>query len=284
MASLTKIRGRALLPLYDWPEYHAQTDALWARIREAARDDGLDLPTKIEHRNHNVSAWMEGGLVFSQLCGSPWYRHHREHARYLASSVLALDGAPAGHYYSHVIVRSDSSLNALVDLGQKRGARFAYNESDSQSGVHCLRAYMNIDAQIARGVHSGGHRHSIDAVLAGEADFAAIDACSFRLYDALFPARVNGLRILAQTPLRPAPVLITSAELEGGVARRLQRAVLNALSGPDVSQAHYAFIGAVDLGVAPYAVFEHDLRARPAPIEGRSTKGTFTRSKDHSGL
>ena len=186
MVALKTIRGLALMPLYDWPEYHGETDALWDRVRGAARDEGLDLPPALEHRNHSISAWMDEGLVFSQLCGSPWYRHHRSKARYLASSVLALEGAPAGRYFSHVIVRADSNLNSLDDIEQAGDARFAFNEPDSQSGVHCLRARFDMDAQLASGLHSGGHRHSIDAVLAGDADFAAIDACSFRLYAGLF--------------------------------------------------------------------------------------------------
>ena len=129
-----------------------------------------------------------------------------------------------------------------------------------------------MDAQLARGLHSGGHRHSIDAVLAGDADFAAIDACSFRLYAGLFPARLDGLRIIAQTPLRPAPVLITSATLDGDVAGRLQRSVLTALDAPfedggSGQQDHaglYAFVGAAHLGAEAYEVFEDDASARPA--------------------
>ena len=276
MVALKTIRGLALMPLYDWPEYHGETDALWERVRSAARDEGLDLPPALEHRNHSISAWMDEGLVFSQLCGSPWYRHHRSKARYLASSVLALEGAPAGRYFSHVIVRADSNLNSLDDIEQAGAARFAFNEPDSQSGVHCLRARFDMDAQLASGLHSGGHRHSIDAVLAGDADFAAIDACSFRLYAGLFSARLDGLRIVAQTPQRPAPVLITSATLEEDTAVRLQRSVLTALArgpggglsadgGPQQDHAGlYAFVGAAYLGAEAYGVFEDDARALPA--------------------
>ena len=272
MAALKTIRGLALMPLYDWPEYHGETDALWERVRGAARDHGLDLPPALEHRNHSISAWMDEGLVFSQLCGSPWYRHHRAKARYVASSVLALEGAPAGRYFSHVIVRADSALSSLDDIEQAGRARFAFNEPDSQSGVHCLRARFDMDAQLARGLHSGGHRHSIDAVLAGDADFAAIDACSFRLYAGLFPGRLQGLRIVARTPLRPAPVLITSATLDGDAAARLQRSVLTALdapikdggSGQQARPGRYAFVGAADLGAEAYGVFEDDARALPA--------------------
>ena len=266
------------MPLYDWPEYHGDTDALWDRIRAAGRDEGLDLPPGLEHRNHSISAWMDDGLVFSQLCGSPWYRHHRARARYLASSVLALQGTPAGQYFSHVIVRDGSGLFTLDDIEQAGDARFAFNEPDSQSGVHCLRARFDMDAQLAGGLHSGGHRHSIEAVLAGDADFAAIDACSFRLYAGLFPARLEGLRIVARTPLRPAPVLITSATLDGDVAGRLQRSVLTALdvpfedpcSGQQARPGRHAFVGAVDLGAEAYGVFEDDARARPARSSSQS--------------
>ena len=50
MKELKTLRGLAMLPLYDWPELHHLTDGVWACIREAARDQGLDLPADLDHR------------------------------------------------------------------------------------------------------------------------------------------------------------------------------------------------------------------------------------------
>lgn len=253
MKELKTLRGLALLPLYDWPELHHLTDGVWTCIRTAARDEGLDLPAELDHRAQQVSAWMADDVVFSQLCGSPWYRKHRHHARYLATSDFELSDNGPGQYYSKIVVAAESPFSELEQLG---AARLAYNDEDSQSGVHCLRPLMDVEAHLARGLESGGHRFSMQAVAAGEADFAAIDAFSFKLADSVAPALTAGLRVIAQTPERPAPVLITSTAFDDDTAQRLQRAVLMGLENlPEGIAAPYSFRGAVNLGSAAYAIF-----------------------------
>ena len=168
MKQLKTLDGLALMPLYDWPELHHLTDAVWDCVRQAAREEGLDLPVGLDHRPQRVSAWMNDGVVFSQLCGSPWYRSHRHHARYLATSNFDLTDNLDGQYYSKIIVANDSPLHALDGLEQ---ATFAFNDPDSQSGVHCLRPLLDIEPSLNRGVESGGHRFSIEAVADGRADF-----------------------------------------------------------------------------------------------------------------
>ena len=79
---------------------------------------------------------------------------------------------------------NDSPLHALDGLEQ---ATFAFNDPDSQSGVHCLRPLLDIEPSLNRGVESGGHRFSIEAVADGRADFAAIDAFSFLLAERFIP-------------------------------------------------------------------------------------------------
>lgn len=255
MQALTKISGTAKMPLYDWPEFHDRTEQLWARIRLAARDEGLDLPEALDHTAQRLSAWMSDSLIFSQLCGSPWHRHHRLTARYLASSNFDLGDNDPGTYYSKIVVRADAdwpSLQALVGAS----ARFAFNDDDSQSGVHCLRPLTDVEPLLAGGFESGGHRFSMEAVANGRADFAAIDAFSFTLAERAMPELTTALRVIAQTDPRPAPVLITAKALGEDTGARLRRAVLTGLSDlpADLTQA-YSFRGAVDLGEAAYEVF-----------------------------
>ncbi len=251
---LTKLSGLAMMPLYDWPELHDHTDALWARIREAARAEGLDVPEALDHRPQRLSAWMAEEVVFSQLCGSPWFRKHRHHARYLATSDFDLmDNAP-GTYFSQVVVKAGSDWTSLASLN---AAKLAFNDDDSQSGVHCLRPLMAVEPLLAGGLETGGHRFSMQAVAAGEADFAAIDAFSFRLAERIMPEVIADLRVLTSTPARPAPVLITSKALGDDVGARMQRAVLAGWSTvPAEITSTYAMRGAVDLGGAVYSVFD----------------------------
>ena len=251
---LTTLSGLALMPLYDWPELHAYTDALWACIREAAREEGLDLPLSLDHRPQRLSAWMADEVVFSQLCGSPWFRRHQHQARYLATSNFNLGENAPGTYYSNIVVRSGADWASLEDL---RAAKLAFNDDDSQSGVHCLRPLMAVEPLLAGGLETGGHRFSMQAVAAGDADFAAIDAFSYRLAEKVLPALTAELRILTKTLPRPAPVLITSQALGEDVWVRMQRAVLTGLSAlPSSVTDTYPLRGAVDLGAAVYAVYD----------------------------
>ena len=79
-------------------------------------------------------------------------------------------------YFSDVIVPADSGIETLEDLA---GARIGCNDAASLSGFHALRIELDrrghdpvafADLQM-----TGGHRHSIDRLLAGELDAAVVD-------------------------------------------------------------------------------------------------------------
>lgn len=263
------------MPLYDWPEFQAQTDLIWATIREAARDEGLDLPPDLDHRYQHRSATMEAGLLFSQLCGSPWSRHYSSTASYLASCDFELGDNPSGHYFSQIVVAKGSPWPDLTALARLASARLAFNDDDSQSGVHCLRAILDVEARLASGQETGGHRASMRAVAEGRADFAAIDAFSFTLAERAEPALTDALRVIARTPLRPAPVLVTATSLGPTVGRSMKAAVTHALTSLPTSVVQaYGQRGVVDLGEAAYAVFARDRAARPAPREAQTQTQT----------
>lgn len=57
-------------------------------------------------------------------------------------------------------------------------------------------------------LETGSHRHSIQAVAEGRADYAAIDARSWALARAFEPA-CRHVEVIAETAHKPAPVLIS---------------------------------------------------------------------------
>lgn len=252
--ALRKLSGLAMMPLYDWPEVHEQTDGLWARIRAAGREERLDLPEALDHRPQRLSAWMADNVIFSQLCGSPWFRKHKHHARYLATSNFDLGDNAPGAYFSNIVVRKGTDWSSVDAL---KTARLAYNDDDSQSGVHCLRPLMAVEPLLAAGLETGGHRASMQAVAAGQADFAAIDAFSYRLAERVMPEVIEGLAIFMKTPPRPAPVLITALALGEDVGARIQRAVLGGMSDlPATLTRAYPMRGALELNPSDYAVYQ----------------------------
>ena len=261
MKSLQSIDGLVKLPLYDWPEFHEQTDFIWAAIRQAAREEGLDLPVDLDHQYQRLSATMEETLVFSQLCGSPWSRHYSASATYLATCDFDVKGNTGGHYFSQIVVAESASFEGLSDL---KNATFAFNDDDSQSGVHCTRPLFETDALVAAGVETGGHRMSMEAVAEGRADFAAIDAFSHSLAERTMPDVTKQLRIIGQTPLRPAPVLITATSLGPAVGQAMKNAVMNAVSSlPSGIRETYGQRGVVRLDEEDYSIFALDRAARP---------------------
>ena len=51
----------AALPMYDWPETRAETDAEWARIRDSLRAQGVDAPESVVRRNADLPP-VPGGI------------------------------------------------------------------------------------------------------------------------------------------------------------------------------------------------------------------------------
>jgi ABC-type phosphate/phosphonate transport system substrate-binding protein len=51
----------AALPMYDWPEIRAETDALWAGLRDRLRAEGIDAPEMLARRNADLPA-VPGGI------------------------------------------------------------------------------------------------------------------------------------------------------------------------------------------------------------------------------
>lgn len=76
-------------------------------------------------------------------------------------------------YFADVIVRSDSPFRSFDDL---RGARWAYNDRNSRSGWFSMLERAGGAEFFGGLLHAGSHLRSLDAVIRGEADAAAIDS------------------------------------------------------------------------------------------------------------
>ncbi len=122
-----------------------------------------------------------GKIDVGFLCGLPYVRLADLSAspvEPLAAPVLL--GERYGHkpvYFSDVIVRSDSSFSSFDDLG---GCTWAYNQRTSHSGYNVVCASLLERGKtlryFGRMIESGSHQRSLEMVLEGEADAAAIDS------------------------------------------------------------------------------------------------------------
>ncbi|GLS28676.1 ABC-type phosphate/phosphonate transport system, substrate-binding protein [Mesorhizobium albiziae] len=130
----------AALPMYEWPETGAETDAEWARLRGALRDHGIDAPARIVRRNADLPAvpggirdangrviaadpatlapdeldfhalWLHPQLLFTQTCWGPMELGLARHVQVIGQpSYGAFEGGQGEFYSSALVMRRRNS-------------------------------------------------------------------------------------------------------------------------------------------------------------------------------
>lgn len=203
--------------MYDWPEVHRETDALWASIRDALRNADIDAPKRLTRETGNLYAfWRRPNLFFAQTCWGPMEDGLSEHVHVIGQPDYSDVEGGDGTLYSSVIVMREGEAAAPDALiadrsGLLAGKRFAYNQPDSMSGFLALEGDLGSLSAFAEHMPTGGHRASIRAVAEGRADFCAIDCRSWALAKRHEPA-ATGLVPIGWTRPRKGLPYITSAK------------------------------------------------------------------------
>ncbi|MEM9145761.1 MAG: PhnD/SsuA/transferrin family substrate-binding protein [Pseudomonadota bacterium] len=241
----------AALPMYDWPELRAETDALWALIGRHLRAEGVVAPDRLTREGTLETIWRAPDLVLSQTCGLPYALHLGDRVALVGTPAYALEGCAPGEYRSAVVVRCADPAETLSDL---RGRVAALNGSESQSGHAALLAAAaglpGARPVFGDVVLSGAHRASICAVAEGLADVAAIDAVAWVLAGRYEPAAA-ALRVLHWTPPVPALPFITA---QRAAAPRIRGALRTAIAeAPEALRAALLLTGIVERHPADYA-------------------------------
>ena len=137
---------------------------------------------------------------------------------------LSAPGCRGACYRSWLVAREEDENSALADF---RGRRAVANSLDSHSGYNALRYLIAPLAQRGRffsTAHlSGSHRRSLAYLRDGRADIAAIDCVTWALLRRYAAHELAGLAIVGETPLCPAPPLITSAQTDARTMATLRR-------------------------------------------------------------
>lgn len=221
----------ACLPMYDWPERWADTDALWARLRDALRHEGFEAPEALTRTDDLEYAWLSPDLLLGETCSYPLETVLRGRVRYVATPIRDAPGCGAGTYRSVIIAPGDGedmpppTVPGPV-LPSRPIATLAANAPDSMSGYVALERDL---AQAGRAVPghvlwTGAHRASIRAVAEGKADCAAIDCVTWRIAKDHEPA-AQQVHVVGWTAERPGLPLITNADMSDTDIERLRRAV-----------------------------------------------------------
>ncbi len=216
----------AVLPMYDFEHVRRQTDAFWTRIRDNLRHSGIEAPQSLDRSIDRMTAWKSNRLVLGQTCGLPFMEHLRDDVVLVGTPDYGVPGCPPGWYRSAIVVRRDDPRETLPDF---QGATLARNGPDSQSGWQAmLQALDSAGAAwpfFGDVVTSGLHAASIEMVVSGEADFAAIDFVSWRLAGQCLPVS-RDLRVLDLTsPMPGLPFITRGGASRTTIAEAVERAI-----------------------------------------------------------
>ncbi|SMX37689.1 phosphate/phosphite/phosphonate ABC transporter substrate-binding protein [Octadecabacter ascidiaceicola] len=193
----------ASLPMYDRPENRAAHDALWERVR-----DHLGYgPEKLDRQTDHIDGWRRDDLLMGQICNLPYRAEFHDSVTRIACADYGLADTPAGYYHSVFVVREEDAARGLAPAAL---GRFAYNDALSHSGWGSPLARITEQGlQFHTTLCTGAHINSVNAVADGRADLAAIDAVTWRMFQAWEPKAV-GLRVVGRTALSPGMTFITA--------------------------------------------------------------------------
>lgn len=240
----------AHLGMYDRPETAAANDAYWTAIR-AQLGFGPDALTR---GADFWQVWRSPDLLLSQTCGMPYRTRLYSEVQLVGSPDYGLPGCPPGHYNSVIVAHKSRQGAALAEFD---GERLAYNEALSQSGwaapITHLRSRGLMPGEL---LESGGHRASALAVAEGRADFAALDALTWKLIQHYDSYAADLVEI---TRTDPTPVLPYITAM-GRDPQPLFTAIKTAIS--DLSDSHRDTLQIKGLVAIPAA----DYLAVPTPL------------------
>jgi phosphonate transport system substrate-binding protein len=168
-------------------------------------------------------------------------------------------------YFCDVVVRSDAPIHAFSEL---EGGSWAYNDACSLSGYYSLLNKLKesgADESFFDNIFcSGSHLNSIEAVLSGEADSAAIDSNVLRIRLREVPALRERLRVIESWGPFPIQPVVVRSTLHPDLKERLRTAFLTAGKNQRTRRALKGFGLSHFVAVSPddYALEAHkDLAA-----------------------
>ena len=256
------------LPMYEFDSTRAALDALWAATAQRLRGAGVAAPAQLARDIALPALWRDEGLLLGQTCGYPYITQLRGEVALLATPVFAFAGCEGPRHRSFLIARVDDARRELAEF---RGAVAAMNSRDSNSGMNLFRAALaplaGGRAFFSRVLVTSAHLRSMEAVVDGMADIAAIDCVSFALIARERADLRAGLAVIGQTPMSPGLPFIASRRWPEATRDCVRAALGEAIADPALAKplAALGLVGLARLEDADYAEVA-ELEARAAAL------------------
>ena len=256
----------AALPMYNvTPALAAEWRALLAEVLKAVDphaspiDPGDDLHT----------LWRRPDLLISQTCGYPLVSGLQCHVQLIATPQFDAPGCTGADYSSVLITRANAPFDSLDAC---RGARAAYNQDDSNSGMNVFRhavAPLAKDGRFFSAViRTGSHLGSLRAVAENRADVAAIDCVTFAFVCDELPELAQQVRTIGWTAASPGLPLIAANDVPPGMVESLRVALDDAVASQPMRAKRLRLKGFTRLPLSDYAritQMENEARALGYP-------------------
>ena len=229
----------ASLPMYDFPEVRAATDAWWAGVAMHLRRAGIsDVPGCLLRRDDLLEQWSDRNLLLSQTCGYLLTHQLSGTAQAVATPHYAVPGCSGARYSSVILARSAHAGRTPADF---RAAVAVFSRSYSHAGYNSLRGLIaplaGGDRFFSRVIASGSHVESIAALTRGAADLATVDCISHAFMARFRPAALEGTRQLGFTPAVPAAPYIVPCGSPPERVGRVRDAMRAAAADPALAAA-----------------------------------------------
>jgi phosphonate transport system substrate-binding protein len=179
----------------------------------------------------SLDEFADGRAHVGFLCGLPYSQAARQDdpaIELLAAPVLypqRYQGEPI--YFSDIIVRAGSSFTSFEDL---QGCAWGYNEKTSHSGWNIVRYNLAMRGKtldyFGRLVKTGSHLRSIEMVLQGDIDAAAIDSHVLDVLRMRNARLDTSLRIIDTFGPSPIPPIVVAKSLPDSLKQEIKRILL----------------------------------------------------------
>jgi ABC-type phosphate/phosphonate transport system substrate-binding protein len=170
--------------------------------------------------------WRRPNLLISQTCGYPLMHGLHEQVQLIATPRFDAYGCEGAHYSSVLVTRADSPFETLASC---HGARAAYNQDDSNSGMnvfrHAVAPHARGESFFSAVVRTGSHVGSLQAVAENRADIAAIDCVTFAFICDEMPELARRVRRIGMTAASPGLPLIAASTVPQATIEALRDAL-----------------------------------------------------------